>query len=231
MTRRVPSGQRQAHAAAALARTRKVFLEPVRRRQQALLPFSRHAPARSRGTASAQRVACRPYPTPSHARRSGRTAVAACPTTSRTRVLSRLVEQLLRGEIVTTRRRVRNRPGVQIVRTRGQRRELELPSLERLTGLVEHPGAGALVPAVIQRHASARLSLDASSFVLGGAVALALRATVAPLPRRPRHSRPRALDSRRGARILRHSSRPNSAFITRVRVLLSVCLSVTVDTS
>ena len=161
MTRRVPSGQRQAHAAAALARTRKVFLEPVRRRQQALLPFSRHAPARCRGTASAQRVACRPYPTPSHARRSGRTAVAACPTTSRTRVRSRLVEQLLRGEVVTTRRRVRNGPGVQIVRARGQRRELELPSLERLTGLVEHPGANALVPAAIQRRAPTRHPPDA----------------------------------------------------------------------
>ena len=207
MTRRVPSGQRQAHAAAALARTRKVFLEPVRRRQQALLPFSRHAPARCRGTASAQRVACRPYPTPSHARRSGRTAVAACPTTSRTRVLSRLVEQLLRGEIVTTRRRVRNGPGVQIVRARGQRRELELPSLERLTGLVEHPGANALVLSQ-RRYSGGRprgIRLTRSSFVLGGAVALALRATVAPLPRRPRLSRPRALDSGRGARILRHS--------------------------
>ena len=202
MTRRVPSGQRQAHAAAALARTRKVFLEPVRRRQQALLPFSRHAPARCRGTASAQRVACRPYPTPSHARRSGRTAVAACPTTSRTRVLSRLVEQLLRGEIVTTRRRVRNGPGVQIVRARGQRRELELPSLERLTGLVEHPGANARVPAVIQRRAPTRLPPDASSFVLGDAVALALRASVALLLRRPRHaSRSRALEPAKASAI------------------------------
>ena len=197
MTRRVPSGQRQAHAAAALARTRKVFLEPVRRRQQALLPFSRHAPARSRGTASAQRVACRPYPTPSHARRSGRTAVAACPTTSRTRVLSRLVEQLLRGKIVTTRRRIRNGPGVQIVRAQGQRRELELPSLER------SPASSSTQAPTLssqRRYSGGRprgIRLTRSSFVLGGAVALALRATVAPLPRRPRHSRPRALESAR----------------------------------
>ena len=45
------------------------------------------------------------------------------------------------------------------------------------------------------------IRLTRSSFVLGGAVALALRATVAPLPRRPRHARPRALDSARCARI------------------------------
>ena len=43
-----------------------------------------------------------------------------------------------------------------------QRRELELPPLERLTGHAEHPGASALVPAMMERHASARLSLDAS---------------------------------------------------------------------
>ena len=134
--------------------------------------------------------------------------------------LSRRVKQLLRGETVTTRRRVRNGPDVQILRARGQRRELELPPLKRLTALVEHPGANALVPSAIQRRAPTRLGLtDASSFILGGAVALACAA------RDGRAFAPPSIHAIRDRKLLDSARRSHSSrFVTaQLRLYYSRC--------